>query len=222
VSYLGRFWLTQPLWLGLKSLPLRHRQQRVAALTRTSPELVCRFRRGDVFPFQTRSLVARQATHSSKAGRPCASIFIGILADNSFPHACTWLTLPGACCRRADSQPLSQFLLLQVGGRVDYRQKVNDVNFVLSGTDATARDYEAVPAVKDAVITADTHFNGASCLHACLNLVRDQPWLALHHPPACRACNRSRFTSLIKYQTPVQISHGGHALRGGSCLLSVS
>jgi hypothetical protein len=33
---------------------------------------------------------------------------------------------------------------------------------VLSGTDATARDYESVPAVKDAVITADTHFNDLS------------------------------------------------------------
>ncbi len=103
----GPFLADSAIWLGLKSLPLRHRQQRVAALTSTSPELVCRFRRGDVFPFQTRSLVARQATHSSRAGRPCASIFIGILADNSFPHACTWLTLPGACCRRADSQPLA-------------------------------------------------------------------------------------------------------------------
>lgn len=49
---------------------------------------------------------------------------------------------------------------LQVGGRVDYRQKINDVNFVLSGTDASARDYENVPAVKDLVITADTHVNG--------------------------------------------------------------
>ena len=49
---------------------------------------------------------------------------------------------------------------LQVGGRVDYRQKINDVNFVLSGTDASARDYESVPAVKDLVITADTHVNG--------------------------------------------------------------
>lgn len=52
---------------------------------------------------------------------------------------------------------------MQVGGRVDYRQKINDVNFVLSGTDASARDYEAVPAVKDVVITADTHVNGECC-----------------------------------------------------------
>lgn len=50
----------------------------------------------------------------------------------------------------------------KVGGRVDWRQKVNDVNFVVSGTDATARDYESVPQVKDAVITADTNLNDLS------------------------------------------------------------
>lgn len=48
---------------------------------------------------------------------------------------------------------------------MDYRQKINDVNFVLSGTDASARDYENVPAVKDLVITADTHVNGEAALH---------------------------------------------------------
>lgn len=50
----------------------------------------------------------------------------------------------------------------KVGGRVDYRHRVNDFDFVLSATDATARDYENVPAVDDAVITADTHINDLS------------------------------------------------------------
>jgi hypothetical protein len=56
---------------------------------------------------------------------------------------------------------------------VDYRQKINDVNFVLSGTDASARDYESVPAVKDLVITADTHVNGeTACVLIEISLLR--------------------------------------------------
>lgn len=47
-----------------------------------------------------------------------------------------------------------------VGGRFDYRQKVDRFNFVASGTDTSARDYENVPNIKDAVITADTHHDG--------------------------------------------------------------
>lgn len=49
----------------------------------------------------------------------------------------------------------------KVGGRVDYRAKVDRFNFVVSGTDSSARDYESVPNIKDAVITADTHHDGA-------------------------------------------------------------
>jgi len=45
----------------------------------------------------------------------------------------------------------------KVGGRVDYRHKVDRFNFVVSGTDDSARNYESAPKVKDAVITADTH-----------------------------------------------------------------
>lgn len=48
----------------------------------------------------------------------------------------------------------------KVGGRFDYRQKVDRFNFVVSGTDTSARDYENVPNIKDAVITADTHHDG--------------------------------------------------------------
>lgn len=58
-----------------------------------------------------------------------------------------------------------------VGGRIDYRQKIDRFNFVVSGTDASARNYEDAPKIKDAVITADTHQDGAppflrpSCAH---------------------------------------------------------
>lgn len=48
-----------------------------------------------------------------------------------------------------------------VGGRIDYRQKIDRFNFVVSGTDASARNYESAPKIKDAVITADTHQDGA-------------------------------------------------------------
>lgn len=60
------------------------------------------------------------------------------------------------------SEGQSSAATAKVGGRVDYRHKVNDFNFVLSGTDESARDYESAPAVKDVVITADTHFNDLS------------------------------------------------------------
>ena len=49
----------------------------------------------------------------------------------------------------------------KVGGRVDWRHSVRDVDITVSGTDASARDYESVPWIKDAVITADTRFRGA-------------------------------------------------------------
>jgi hypothetical protein len=45
----------------------------------------------------------------------------------------------------------------KVGGRVDYRAKVDRFNFVVSGTDDSARDYESIPKIRDAVITIDTH-----------------------------------------------------------------
>jgi len=46
----------------------------------------------------------------------------------------------------------------KVGGRVDWRHSVRDFDITVSGTDASARDYESVPWIKDAVITADTRF----------------------------------------------------------------
>ena len=49
----------------------------------------------------------------------------------------------------------------KVGGRVDYRHSTRDVNWCLSGTDATVRDADSVPWLSDAVITADTKFRGA-------------------------------------------------------------
>jgi hypothetical protein len=71
---------------------------------------------------------------------------------------------------------------------VDYRQKINDVNFVLSGTDASARDYESVPAVKDLVITADTHVNGeTACPHGCF-LAAQLPMLAVLALVSLRRC----------------------------------
>lgn len=72
-----------------------------------------------------------------------------------------FVTLSNVAADRLSSGESSE-VSAKVGGRVDYRQKVNEFNFVLSGTDATARDYESVPAVKDAVITADTHYEDFS------------------------------------------------------------
>lgn len=50
----------------------------------------------------------------------------------------------------------------KVGGRVDYRQTIKDFDLTVSGTDATARDADAVPWLKDAVVTADTKFRDLS------------------------------------------------------------
>lgn len=69
---------------------------------------------------------------------------------------------------------------------MDYRQKINDVNFVLSGTDASARDYESVPAVKDIVITADTHVNGEKRNAAS---VQQALCVSLQCLLRCRACS---------------------------------
>lgn len=49
----------------------------------------------------------------------------------------------------------------QVGGRVDYRHSVRDFDLCYSATDATARDADAFPALKDGIVTADTKFRGA-------------------------------------------------------------
>ena len=58
----------------------------------------------------------------------------------------------------------SQWNYPQVGGRIDYRHCVRDFDIQISGTDATARDSNDLPWLKDAVITADTKLRGkCSC-----------------------------------------------------------
>lgn len=47
-----------------------------------------------------------------------------------------------------------------VGGRVDLRKEINDIKFTASITDASARDYEAAPWLKDSIITAEKRLNG--------------------------------------------------------------
>ena len=47
-----------------------------------------------------------------------------------------------------------------VGGRLDYRGTAGDFDIVVSGTDATAKSTDALPWLKDAVITADTRYRG--------------------------------------------------------------
>ena len=46
-----------------------------------------------------------------------------------------------------------------VGGRVDLRKEINEIKFTASITDATARDYEAAPWLKDSIITAEKRLN---------------------------------------------------------------
>lgn len=46
-----------------------------------------------------------------------------------------------------------------VGGRVDLRKKINEIKFTASITDASARDYEAAPWLKDSIITAEKRLN---------------------------------------------------------------
>ena len=47
-----------------------------------------------------------------------------------------------------------------VGGRVDLRKEINDIKFTASITDASARDYEAAPWLKDSIVTAEKRLNG--------------------------------------------------------------
>ncbi len=50
----------------------------------------------------------------------------------------------------------------KLGGRVDYHHTVRDFDITISGTDASARDWENVPKWNDFVVTADSRFRGAS------------------------------------------------------------
>ena len=82
----------------------------------------------------------------------------------------------------------------KVGGRFDYRQKVDRFNFVVSGTDTSARDYDNLPNIKDAVITADTHHDGEHSHEATLvaDDLLDSVWLVMsifrchRGPPSAR------------------------------------
>ena len=46
-----------------------------------------------------------------------------------------------------------------LGGRVDLRKEINEIKFTASITDASARDYEAAPWLKDSIITAEKRLN---------------------------------------------------------------
>lgn len=50
--------------------------------------------------------------------------------------------------------------MVQLGGRVDIRKEINEINFVASFTDSTVRGYESAPHLPDAIITADKRING--------------------------------------------------------------
>ncbi len=47
-----------------------------------------------------------------------------------------------------------------LGGRVDLRKEINEIKFTASITDASARDYEAAPWLKDSIVTAEKRLNG--------------------------------------------------------------
>lgn len=47
-----------------------------------------------------------------------------------------------------------------VGGRVDLRKEINEIKFTASITDASARDYESAPWLRDSIITAEKRLNG--------------------------------------------------------------
>ncbi|KAL3155581.1 hypothetical protein ABBQ38_010838 [Trebouxia sp. C0009 RCD-2024] len=51
---------------------------------------------------------------------------------------------------------------IAVGGRTDLRKEINDIKFTASITDASARDYEAAPWLKDSIITAEKRLNDQS------------------------------------------------------------
>lgn len=47
----------------------------------------------------------------------------------------------------------------KVGGRVDVSKELNEINFTASITDASARDYEATPFVRDFILSAEKRLN---------------------------------------------------------------
>lgn len=59
-----------------------------------------------------------------------------------------------------------------VGGRVDLRKEINEIKFTASLTDASARDYEAAPWLKDSIITAEKRLNSKSSPQNASNYTR--------------------------------------------------
>lgn len=47
----------------------------------------------------------------------------------------------------------------KAGGRLDLKKQINDIDFQLSVTDASVKDYEAAPWVKDLLLTGDKRVN---------------------------------------------------------------
>ena len=47
----------------------------------------------------------------------------------------------------------------KVGGRVDVSKEINEINFTASITDASARDYEATPWIRDFIVSAEKRLN---------------------------------------------------------------
>lgn len=48
---------------------------------------------------------------------------------------------------------------VQVGGRLDIKKEISEINFVASLTDSTIRGYESAPHLPDAIVTADKKIN---------------------------------------------------------------
>jgi hypothetical protein len=60
----------------------------------------------------------------------------------------------------------------KVGGRVDIAKDINEIKFTASLTDATARDYEATPWIRDFIVTAEKKLNCTlPLLPRCLSYV---------------------------------------------------
>lgn len=50
----------------------------------------------------------------------------------------------------------------KVGGRVDVAKEIEEIKFTASITDASARDYEATPWIRDFIVTAEKKLNGGA------------------------------------------------------------
>ena len=56
----------------------------------------------------------------------------------------------------------------KVGGRVDVAKEIEEIKFTASITDASARDYEATPWIRDFIVTAEKKLNGGAPLWGAL------------------------------------------------------